>query len=207
MQSDSQGGKPVEASVSGGTRRSATQPRAQATINKILDGAAATLIERSYAGTTTDAIAETTGVSVGTLYRYFDGKDDVLTALFQHRAHALSERLASVPGPAEAETATLADLIMTAADNTELGPELYRELRRVPGIAGQLDALREASMDRVVEFIEATDIAPSHVPSRELARLIVLCAEGLGQGATEADISAGIMARFADMVAAYLEPR
>lgn len=62
-------------------RNTPRQPRSQQTVDLILDTAAALFVEVGYANTTTNAIAEKAGLSIGSLYRYFPDKDAVLNAL------------------------------------------------------------------------------------------------------------------------------
>lgn len=50
-------------------------------VDRILDAAAAVLAERGYAGLSTNRVAEAAGVSVGSLYRYFHDKDDLVEEL------------------------------------------------------------------------------------------------------------------------------
>lgn len=45
---------------------------------------------------TTNAVAETAGVSIGTLYQYFPNKEAILDALAEHEMAALSERVLAV---------------------------------------------------------------------------------------------------------------
>lgn len=57
------------------------QRRAQHSVACILE-ASAQLLDRTYVGSvTTNHIAERAGVSIGTLYRYFDGKDEIFDSL------------------------------------------------------------------------------------------------------------------------------
>lgn len=63
-------------------RKPASQTRAQDTVDAILD-ASARIVERDGAPLTTNRIAEIAGVSIGSLYQYFPGKDAVLHALVQ----------------------------------------------------------------------------------------------------------------------------
>ena len=68
------------------------QPRSQQTVDLILDTAANLFVEVGYENTTTNAIAEKAGLSIGTLYRYFPDKDAVLKALadrYQQQARLL----------------------------------------------------------------------------------------------------------------------
>jgi AcrR family transcriptional regulator len=67
-------------------RKSPRQARSQATVGAILDAAARVLIERGYAATNTNLVAERAGVSVGSLYQYFPNKEALITAL--HERHS-----------------------------------------------------------------------------------------------------------------------
>ena len=65
------------------TRRKPTQERAQATVQAILEATGELLVRDGYARTSTNAIARRAGVSVGSLYHYFDDKDAIIVALSQ----------------------------------------------------------------------------------------------------------------------------
>ena len=62
-------------------RSKGKQSRSRYTIRTILDGAAQILVEQGYSRATTNKIAERSGFSVGTLYQYFEGKEDVYLEL------------------------------------------------------------------------------------------------------------------------------
>ena len=67
-------------------RRKANQERSRKTVNAILDGAAQVLLRDGYAHATTNRIAERAGVSVGSVYQYFDDKVEVFEALTPARS-------------------------------------------------------------------------------------------------------------------------
>lgn len=78
------------------TRRTPRQPRSEATVEAIFE-ATFQLLERDGAeALTTNHIAERAGVSVGTLYQYFGGKQAILAALAHRRAEAARERIAQL---------------------------------------------------------------------------------------------------------------
>ncbi len=81
-------------------RKKPTQARSRATVEAILTAAARVLVERGYAGMTTVAVAERAGVSVGSLYQYFPGKDALLAALFERHMENAVEMMerATPPG-------------------------------------------------------------------------------------------------------------
>jgi AcrR family transcriptional regulator len=68
------------------------QSRSQETWNAILEAGAALFDERGYDETTSHQIAAKAGVSVGALYRYFDGKEAVLKELYRRESSAQRER-------------------------------------------------------------------------------------------------------------------
>jgi AcrR family transcriptional regulator len=78
------------------SRRSPKQPRAQATVEAILEAAFQVLEARGAAGLTTNHVAERAGVSIGTLYQYFADKEAILAAMGQRHAEALRERITSI---------------------------------------------------------------------------------------------------------------
>lgn len=84
-------------------RRLPRQQRSQALFDAILEASAQVLVERGYAGTNTNLIAEQAGVSVGSLYQYFPNKEALVAAL--HERHA--ENVESVIITALETTTTL----------------------------------------------------------------------------------------------------
>lgn len=77
-------------------RRTPRQPRAEATVDAILAAAFQLLEQGGIEALTTNHIAERAGVSVGTLYQYFKGKQAILAALAQRRAAAARDRIAGI---------------------------------------------------------------------------------------------------------------
>ncbi|MFC3711286.1 TetR/AcrR family transcriptional regulator [Sphingoaurantiacus capsulatus] len=80
--------------MAGNKRRSPTQARAAATVDAILEAGLQLLTADGVAALTTNRIAQRAGVSIGTLYQYFDSKADVLAALADRRAAAVREEIA-----------------------------------------------------------------------------------------------------------------
>lgn len=70
-------------------RKAPRQARSQATVDAILDATARVLVERGYAATNTNLVAETAGVSVGSLYQYFPNKDSLIRALQERHMHQM----------------------------------------------------------------------------------------------------------------------
>lgn len=83
-------------------RKLPRQERARRTVEAILEAAVEVFAARGHGGANTNLIARRAGVSVGSLYQYFPGKDAILTAL-------LARHLASVDGVIRGSLPALAD--------------------------------------------------------------------------------------------------
>lgn len=82
-------------------RRLPRQIRSRDTLGTLLEAAGQLLIEQGYDATSTNAIARRAGVSIGSLYQYFDSKQAVYRALVHDHheqilplVHAALERMA-----------------------------------------------------------------------------------------------------------------
>jgi AcrR family transcriptional regulator len=68
-------------------RKLPRQQRAEVTVQAILTAAAHILVKQGYAALNTNAVAQRAGVSVGSLYQYFPGKEALIAELM--RVHTL----------------------------------------------------------------------------------------------------------------------
>src|SRR5215475_13284079 len=67
-------------------RKSACQDRSRATVDALVEATARILVRGGYDKASTNRIAEVAGVSVGSLYQYFPGKESLVAALIdRHR--------------------------------------------------------------------------------------------------------------------------
>ena len=81
----------VSKSIQPNRRRQPLQARAQHKVALIFEATQRLLSVSDIDSLTTNAVAEKAGVSIGTLYQYFDGKDALLDALVARELNALSE--------------------------------------------------------------------------------------------------------------------
>ena len=72
-------------------KKTPTQARSEATIDAILMAASKLLFETGYERTTTNKIAEVAGVSIGSLYEYFPGKDAIFVEIRRREDNRLYE--------------------------------------------------------------------------------------------------------------------
>ncbi len=70
-------------------RKTPTQRRSADTVDAIIEAAARILEEQGFKGYSTNAVALRAGVSIGSLYQYFPGKDALTSALIERETAVL----------------------------------------------------------------------------------------------------------------------
>ena len=67
-------------------RKSASQKRSRLTVDALLEATTRVLVKEGYDKATTNRIAAVAGVSIGSLYQYFPGKEALVAAVIErHR--------------------------------------------------------------------------------------------------------------------------
>lgn len=89
-----------------------TQQHIDARKQEILDAAAELFAEKGVGNATMQEIAEEAGLSAGAIYRYFDGKDELLQAFFKH---CVAEGPVTLINQAAPEGATTIEWLQAAA--------------------------------------------------------------------------------------------
>ncbi len=74
-------------------RKQPLQSRSRAMVEDLVEATARVLVAEGYAGASTNRIAEVAGVSVGSLYQYFPGKDALVMAVAQRHFRQMTELL------------------------------------------------------------------------------------------------------------------
>lgn len=161
-------------------RKTPKQARSQVMVDTILEATARVLTNRGYAGTNTNLIAETAGVSVGSIYQYFPNKDSLIAAL--HQRHVLQMRNVIVRVLSKSKKSTLPKavkaLVRALVEAHAVEPELHRVLE-VSEVEFPLDLRKgEISFDRDISK-RVQELLGSHRqeilrPDLELAVYIVL---------------------------------
>jgi AcrR family transcriptional regulator len=96
-------------------RRKPRQERALEKVGLMLEAATRILDKDGLAGLNTNRVAEVAGVSIGTVYQYFNDKSELLDALAEREVQALSDAvLAALTGPAPVEPGGRVRAVMRA---------------------------------------------------------------------------------------------
>lgn len=113
-------------------RKQPRQNRSKQMVDNILEAAARVIAERGLGDATTGRIAEAAGISIGSLYQYFDGKESIYAALLDHIVQeltALVDRHSARLGEASLQ-GWVSGLLNDAWDYLEAGDGLYLKVLR-----------------------------------------------------------------------------
>ena len=143
-------------------RKRPLQERSKATVETILEAAAHVLVTSGYEGTTTKAVAERAGVSIGSLYQYFPSKE-ALVAMLLERFHqrslaVLSHRLA--PHPITDLEQEVRELVRVLVEFHGENPRLQRLLLEQAPRLGPLQGVQqiEARVESLVQIVLAQNL-------------------------------------------------
>ncbi len=119
-------------------RKRPKQQRSRQMVETLLDATARCIAERGLDGTSTPIIAELAGVSVGSLYQYFESKEELIEALVERIASDVTRALnAGVRATGDIELDVMARTAIRVAlallhSNAGLYLELVRNWYRLP---------------------------------------------------------------------------
>jgi len=138
-------------------RRRPSQERSRESVDVIIEASAQVLQDYGYRGATTNRIAERAGVSVGTLYQYFNNKDEIFDALIQQEGiRYLSALEDNIPGVEVPLRQAIRSLLEAGYSHHRLVMGLRVVMRNLPSVAyAQRSRYLRRELHRlVVKFLE-----------------------------------------------------
>ena len=161
-------------------RKQPRQARSRATVDTVLQATARVLVKHGFDGLTTNLVAESAGVSIGSLYQYFPNKAALVGALIEKHVEdiaslCLSElaRVAQLP-IAQAIRQMIELMIHAHAVRPDLQRVLSEQVPRVGRMArlGEIEALCQRS---VAELLVARK-AELAIEDPEIAAFVLVSA-------------------------------
>lgn len=132
-------------------RKKPRQQRSRQMVDTLIEATAQAVIDRGLEGLTTHHIAEQAGVSVGSLYQYFDDKNALINALIEKLANEIVLALHKLPMSKSGELHTNVELfirfgfgLLNSRDG--LYVELVRNWHSLP-TTRVMDTLQQSFMD------------------------------------------------------------
>src|SRR6478609_3854211 len=151
-------------------RKSASQKRSRAMVETLLDATARVLTRVGYDRASTNRIAATAGVSVGSLYQYFPNKEALVAALVaRHNREMLALLSDALKEVASLDLGTaIAKLVRAAVDAHLVDPALHRvfdeqvprmgQLAKIEAVQGETFRLVRSYLEERREEISVRDL-------------------------------------------------
>jgi AcrR family transcriptional regulator len=121
-------------------RKAASQQRSRATVDALVEATARVLVDEGYERASTNRIAQVAGVSIGSLYQYFPGKEALVAAAADRHSQELAQvaltaaiKVAGAPVEIGAR-----ELVAAAIDAHRVDPRLHRVLAEQAPRVGRL---------------------------------------------------------------------
>lgn len=141
-------------------RKAPAQSRSEATVSSIVEAAAQVLESDGFEGFNTNAVARRAGVSIGSLYQYFPGKDALVVALIRRESTRFYED-ASIALTKRSGKAALEYLIGASVRQQLQRPMLARLLDIAEGRPALRGEVAKGEMEALVETVVGR-AAPRH---------------------------------------------
>ena len=161
-------------------RKRPRQARSRATVDSVLEATARVLVKHGFDGLTTNLVAQTAGVSIGSLYQYFPNKAALVGALIEKHVERLTAlclgeltRVARLPVP-EAIRSVIEVMIRAHAEQ----PELHRVLTEQVPRVGRMAKLQEieAMVQRMVAGLLAARRDELAIADPDMAAYVLVSA-------------------------------
>lgn len=135
-------------------RKHARQARSRATVDALIDATARILVREGYDHASTNRIAELAGVSIGSLYQYFPGKDALVAAVIdRHRAElARIARGAFEKAVTQPLKQAIRTLVTAGIEAHRFDPKLHRVLAEQIPRTGRLEKVERFSRENFATF-------------------------------------------------------
>ena len=162
------------------------QPRQEAPRERIIEAARKLFDAKGFHATTTAELATEAAVSIGQIYRLFEGKDDVILALVEENTHARIAKMHAIFGAVEQDGHSVFDAIKAIANisilksDGGLSFEILAEACRNPSVADRLSALVVCYRDGVRRLAALTRPDATAGELEAYVEIMMACFFGLG---------------------------
>lgn len=135
-------------------RKVASQERARATVDALVEATARILVKEGFDKASTNRIAEVAGVSIGSLYQYFPGKEALVAAVIERHQLEIMQTVRSELGEVLTQPVEKAvrKLVAIAVNAHRVDPVLHRVLAEQIPRVGKLDKLEAFNRENYALF-------------------------------------------------------
>jgi AcrR family transcriptional regulator len=135
-------------------RKHATQERSRATVDALIEATARILVREGFDKASTNHIAEQAGVSVGSLYQYFPGKEALIAAVIERHSQEIMQVVRGALAKAAIQPLKQAvrTLVAAAIEAHSVDPKLHRVLAEQIPRTGKLEKVATFNRENHVLF-------------------------------------------------------
>jgi AcrR family transcriptional regulator len=171
------GGRFMAVKIRTNPRKSASQQRSRLTVDALLEATARILIREGFDKASTNRIAEVAGVSVGSLYQYFPGKEALVAALIDRHRHEImqvvrGELAEALNLPVEQ---AMRKLVEVAVKAHRIDPRLHRVLTEQIPRVGRLEKVETFNRENYALFRAYLERRRDEIRRADLGLVAFLC--------------------------------
>jgi AcrR family transcriptional regulator len=128
-------------------RKHASQDRSRATVDALIEATARILVREGFDKASTNRIASEAGVSVGSLYQYYPGKEALVAAVIERHNRDLMKIVLDAFAEIEAQPIDIGvrRLVQAAVEGHRVEPDLHRVLAEQIPRVGALEEVEAFS--------------------------------------------------------------
>lgn len=161
-------------------RKSASQQRSRATVDALVEATARILVREGFDKASTNRIAEEAGVSIGSLYQYYPGKEALVAAVVDRHNLELIVLVRGAMAEVGSQPIALAvrRLVAVAVEAHRLDPRLHRVLAEQIPRTGRLEDVEAFNREAHALFREYLEHHRDEirVPDLDLAAFVCVSA-------------------------------
>jgi len=194
------------------TRRVPVQRRSRERVDQILAASAELLAEGGVDALTTRSLSERTGIPIATIYRYFDNRDEIISAYLDHELEGIEKSVTVAVLALERVTfrSMVRAIALAYMRHYQAHPEsvpVWFGGRLNAAVVDRVRVLEQhlaASLRSAVEGLGMTERGPDFIADL-LVRLFDRCFEFVFLAERTAEEQKEIVLTFVDIVATYIE--
>lgn len=135
-------------------RKIASQERSRATVDALVEATARILVKEGFDKASTNRIAEVAGVSVGSLYQYFPGKEALVAAVIERHQQEIMQTVRGELAEVLVQPVEQAvrKLVAVAVKAHRVDPKLHRVLAEQIPRVGKLEKLEAFNPENYILF-------------------------------------------------------
>lgn len=135
-------------------RKHASQERSRATVDALVEATARILVKEGFDKASTNRIAEVAGVSVGSLYQYYPGKEALVVAVIERHNQEIMQlvRAALAEVAAQPLEKAVRRMVAAAVEAHRIDPKLHRVLAEQIPRTGSLENVEAFNREAHILF-------------------------------------------------------